>query len=324
MPTLDLGQVKGDTGTSLRNREAWTANTAYVNNSQYIDIVTNDGNLYMCKTSHTSETTFSDTNWTMVVQKGDKGDKGDIGVTPTIQAGTATILDANASPTVSATTSGDGTTIFNFGIPKGDTSEIEIPTFDDTVITYTTLTNANTAAETTSNAIKSKVNIFTTLSNMKKSFSAIVQGLKILGTNVGAITGITSDLAGESETVAASIKAVNQLNNNLSKITTISVTKGAKFQTGSAFAHVKNGVCYVTIELTPSAAVVNDDIVLTGLPKQNINQNLYLNLPLANGYSYSAAIKLDGKLVIYYPHYTTVERIDTYFSYLINPNEFQS
>lgn len=215
MPTLDLGQVKGDTGTSLRNRETWTANTAYVNNSQYIDIVTNDGNLYMCKTSHTSETTFSDENWTMVVQKGDKGDKGDIGVTPTIQAGTATILDANASPTVSATTSGDGTTTFNFGIPKGDTSEIETPTFDDTVSTYTTLNAANTAAETASNAIKSKVSIFTTLSNMKKSFSAIVQGLKILGTNVGAITGITSDLAGESETVAASIKAVNQLNSNL-------------------------------------------------------------------------------------------------------------
>ena len=37
-----------------------------------------------------------------------------------------------------------------------------------------------------------------------------------MGTNVGTITGITSDLAGESETVAASIKAVNQLNSNLS------------------------------------------------------------------------------------------------------------
>lgn len=212
MPTLDLGQVKGDTGTSLRNRETWTANTAYVNNSQYIDIVTNDGNLYMCKTSHTSETTFSDTNWTMVVQK---GDKGDVGVTPTIQAGTATILDANDSPTVSATTSGDGTTTFNFGIPKGDTSEIETPTFNDTVETYTTLTEANTAAETASNAIKSKVSIFTTLSNMKKSFSAIVQGLKILGTNVGAINGITSDINSESTTIAASSKMVHDLNTSL-------------------------------------------------------------------------------------------------------------
>lgn len=32
---------------------------------------------------------------------------------------------------------------------------------------------------------------------------------------LGAIDGITSDLNGESETIAASIKAVNQLNNNL-------------------------------------------------------------------------------------------------------------
>lgn len=282
MPTLDLGQVKGDTGTSLRNREAWTANTAYVNNSQYIDIVTNDGNLYMCKTSHTSETTFSDTNWTMVVQKGDKGDKGDIGVTPTIQAGTATILDANASPTVSATTSGDGTTTFNFGIPKGDTSEIETPTFDDSVITYTTLTNANTAAETASNAIKSKVNIFTTLSNMKKSFSAIVQGLKILGTNVGAITGITSDLAGESETVAASIKAVNQLNSNLSKIGTI--VNGTKINAGASVP-INVSVELAKITLQPGIWLVICDgwnpigseaiLELQGYTNTNCGKNLF-------------------------------------------------
>ncbi len=41
---------------------------------------------------------------------------------------------------------------------------------------------------------------------------------KTAETKLGAITGITSDLAGESETVAASIKAVNKLNNNLSDI----------------------------------------------------------------------------------------------------------
>lgn len=211
MPTINLGRVKGDTGTSMRNRGAWAASTAYVNNSQYMDVVTNGGNSYVCKTSHTSGSSFSATNWTMIAQKGATGATG---ATPTIKAGTATSLDATAAPTVSATTSGR-TTTFNFGIPKGDTSDIKTPTFTDTVSTYSTLTAANNAAETASSAIKSKVSIFTILSNMKKSFSAIVQGLKILGTNVGAITGITSDLAGESETVAASIKAVNQLNSNL-------------------------------------------------------------------------------------------------------------
>ena len=223
MPTINLGRVKGDTGTSMRNRGVWAASTAYVNNSQYMDVVTNGGNSYVCKTSHTSGSSFSATNWTMIAQKGATGATG---ATPTIKAGTATSLDATAAPTVSATTSGS-TTTFNFGIPKGDTSDIKTPTFTDTVSTYFTLTAANNAAETASSAIKSKVSIFTILSNMKKSFSAIVQGLKILGTNVGAITGITSDLAGESETVAASIKAVNQLNSKLVTVESVTLIKKA-------------------------------------------------------------------------------------------------
>lgn len=97
-------------------------------------------------------------------------------------------------------------------------NKIKTPTFTDTVGTYTTLNAANTAAETASNAIKSKVNILTTLSNMKKSFSAIVQGLKILATNVGMIQGITSDLNSESDYIAASSKALATLNGNLSDL----------------------------------------------------------------------------------------------------------
>ena len=38
---------------------------------------------------------------------------------------------------------------------------------------------------------------------------------KTAQTKVGAISGITSDLSGESENVAASIKCVNSLNNSL-------------------------------------------------------------------------------------------------------------
>lgn len=97
-------------------------------------------------------------------------------------------------------------------------NKIKTPTFTDTVGTYTTLNAANTAAETASNAIKSKVNILTTLSNMKKSFSAIVQGLKILATNVGMIQGITSDLNSESDYIAASSKALATLNGNLNNL----------------------------------------------------------------------------------------------------------
>ena len=96
-------------------------------------------------------------------------------------------------------------------------SSIETPVFDDNTGIYSTLNDAAAAAETASNAIKSNTNILTTLSNMKKSFSAIVQGLKILAANVGTINGITSDINCESENTAASIRAVNQLNNNLNK-----------------------------------------------------------------------------------------------------------
>jgi len=94
----------------------------------------------------------------------------------------------------------------------------ETPSFNDAVSTYTTLSDANAAAQTSSDAIKSGVSIFTTLSNMKKSFSAIVQGLKILGTNVGMIQGITSDLNAESDYIAASSKALHTLNSNLQPI----------------------------------------------------------------------------------------------------------
>ena len=177
------------------------------------------------------------------------------GITPKILKGNVTTLDPDENAIVDIRKDGINNYI-DFGIPRGkngselkdvssenvvmadkttlestmttvnenvsansdEINKIKSPTFNDTVSTYSTLNDANTAAETTSNAIKSKVSIFTTLSNIKKSFSAIVQGLKILGTNVGAITGITSDLAGESETVAASIKAVNALNSKLANL----------------------------------------------------------------------------------------------------------
>ena len=177
------------------------------------------------------------------------------GITPKILKGNVTTLDPDENAIVDIRKDGINNYI-DFGIPRGkngselkdvssenvvmadkttlestmttvnenvsansnEINKIKSPTFNDTVSTYSTLNDANTAAETTSNAIKNKVSIFTTLSNIKKSFSAIVQGLKILGTNVGAITGITSDLAGESETVAASIKAVNALNSKLSSL----------------------------------------------------------------------------------------------------------
>lgn len=167
------------------------------------------------------------------------------GLTPKMLKGNVTTLDPDQNATVDIRKEGLNNYI-DFGIPRGkngselksisaenvemadgntlesamaETNEsiagIEEPIFDDAVDTYATLAESNTAAETTSNAIRSHTSIFSTLSNMKKSLSAIVQGLKILGKNVGMIDGITSDLNSGTEYTAASIKAVSALNSNL-------------------------------------------------------------------------------------------------------------
>ena len=168
------------------------------------------------------------------------------GLTPKMLKGNVTTLDPDQNATVDIRKDGLNNYI-DFGIPRGKNGSeiksisaenvemadgntlesamtaanesiagIEEPAFDDTTSTYTTLAESNTAAETTSNAIQSHTSIFSTLSNMKKSLSAIVQGLKILGTNVGGIHGISSALDSQREDIAASSKAVSVLNSNLS------------------------------------------------------------------------------------------------------------
>lgn len=65
-----MSGIQGPQGTSLRNRGNWTANTNYVNNNQYIDIVNYNGSAYSCKTTHTSGESWDESNWTILVLKG--------------------------------------------------------------------------------------------------------------------------------------------------------------------------------------------------------------------------------------------------------------
>ena len=269
------------------------------------------------------------------------------GLTPKMLKGNVTTLDPDQNATVDIRKDGLNNYI-DFGIPRGKNGSeiksisaenvemadgntlesamtaanesiagIEEPAFDDTTSTYTTLAESNTAAETTSNAIQSHTSIFSTLSNMKKSLSAIVQGLKILGTNVGGIHGISSALDSQREDIAASSKAVSVLNSNLintAKTTIGTATKGEKFTHGASY-YVRNGMCLVSLESTPSAAVSNGDVVLSGLPKPYGGGVIYLSLQTTNGNCYSAIIRTSGNLEIYFPAYTTASRIDTCFSY---------
>ena len=83
--------AKGDTGAkgvSMRLKGAWSSTTAYVNDSNYIDLVTANGNTYACKVSHTNQAVSNTTYWELIARKGDtgakgaqgaKGDKGDTG-----------------------------------------------------------------------------------------------------------------------------------------------------------------------------------------------------------------------------------------------------
>lgn len=60
-------QKQGATGLSgplLRPRGIWKANTSYINNSQYRDTVMYNGNTYVCRVSHVSDSSFDVTKWT--------------------------------------------------------------------------------------------------------------------------------------------------------------------------------------------------------------------------------------------------------------------
>ena len=72
----DIQKAQGPKGVSVRLKEAWAANTAYVNDSSYIDFVTKDGNTYACKTSHTSSSTFDTSKWVLIASKGATGATG--------------------------------------------------------------------------------------------------------------------------------------------------------------------------------------------------------------------------------------------------------
>ena len=170
---------KGDTGTSIRLKGAWTPSTEYVNNSQYIDVITYDGNTYGCKTSHTSGDSWDVTNWVLLASKGSKGDTGEKGETgangtdgqdgdPGASAGfgtpTATVDNNVGVPSVVVTATGEDTAkVFNFEFKnlkgekgekgdKGDTGATGTNGTDGKSITAITLTKDSTGAITVGTA----------------------------------------------------------------------------------------------------------------------------------------------------------------------------
>jgi len=102
-----------------------------------------------------------------------------------------------------------------------------------------------------------------------------------------------------------------EINSNLA-LTRGTADKGEKFNLGASY-YIWGRMCFVTLESTPSSDVSNGDVVLTGLPLPCTV--IYLSLQTAGG-DYSARIRRDGTLEIYFPSYKTASRIDTSFCYI--------
>lgn len=88
-PKGDTGAT-GAKGVSMRLKGAWSASVAYVNDGNYIDLVTSNGNTYACKVSNTNVAVTDTSKWELIASKGAtgsqgatgaKGDKGDTGAT---------------------------------------------------------------------------------------------------------------------------------------------------------------------------------------------------------------------------------------------------
>lgn len=93
----------------------------------------------------------------------------------------------------------------------------------------------------------------------------------------------------------------------------IEISLGPKF-TGIAYAKKVGYIIMIDVELTPSSAVANNDLVMSGLPAPT-GGAFYTVLTTGNG-NYTAIINTNGELRIYYPGYTDASRIDCGLCYI--------
>lgn len=63
MPIIDLGKVVGEPGASMRFRGEWNNESEYFNNASYIDAVTHNGSLWICKVTNTNQVPATGTYW---------------------------------------------------------------------------------------------------------------------------------------------------------------------------------------------------------------------------------------------------------------------
>ncbi len=144
------------------------------------------------------------------------------------------------------------------------------------------------------------------------------------GDTPALVTDLQTAVAGKAldATMGKSLNdKVADLNRKLGIETSGSATRGAKFNTpgsGSIRYFVKNAWCFVTMEITPTEAIENGDIVCSGLPIPALN-DIFLSLTTGYG-NFTAKLNTSGVLVLYYPGYKGASRIDCSFIYPVAVN----
>lgn len=130
---------------------------------------------------------------------------------------------------------------------------------------------------------------------------------------------IINSFTSTDATKVAAAPTVKTLNDNLNQLNTktdpqdIEISLGPKF-TGNAYAKKVGYIIMIDMELTPSSSVVNNDLVMSGLPAPT-GGAFYTALTTGNG-NYTAIIKASGELRIYFPGYTDASRIDCGLCYI--------
>lgn len=67
---------KGSQGVSMRFKGEWNGSTTYSGSGLYLDVVTNNGNTYICKSDNTNQLVTNTTYWALIAAKGVDGIPG--------------------------------------------------------------------------------------------------------------------------------------------------------------------------------------------------------------------------------------------------------
>lgn len=120
-----------------------------------------------------------------------------------------------------------------------------------------------------------------------------------------------ADLLSDRADLALSASMGKELKRGLDELNTNTGDRaalGPKIKSGAASYRIIGKMCFVTLEATPSSALAQGDIIISGVPAPL--EEFYLTVG-----NYTAYMKMAGTVIAYYPGYTGTGRIDACFCY---------